>query len=90
MKEKERITYVIKEPLTENKEVNKATAQKDKDNKNNNQDVSKKKEKKEEPADQKEAKVTREYKLLMYLLLCQVYSYCFSFKSNKRMGLIIS
>ncbi len=77
MKEKERITYVIKEPLTDNKEVNKATAQKDKDNKNNNQVISKKKEKKEESADKKEAKSEQGIQASMYLLLCQVYSYYF-------------
>ena len=44
LKEKERITYVIKRAFTDNKEVNKATAQKDKDN--NNQVISEKKEKK--------------------------------------------
>ena len=42
--ERERkITYVIKEPLTDNKEVNNTKAQKDKDN--NNQVILKKKEK---------------------------------------------
>lgn len=75
LKEKEKITYVIKEPLTDNKEVNNTKAQKDKDN--NNQVISKKKEKKKSQKIRKKLKVTMEYKLLMYLLLCQVYSYYF-------------
>lgn len=60
MIEKEKITYFIKEPLTDNKEVNKAKAQKDKDNKNNNQVVSKKKEKKKSQKRRKKQKVNRE------------------------------
>lgn len=75
LKEKEKITYVIKEPLTDNKEVNNTKAQKDKDN--NNQVILKKKEKKKSQKIRKKLKVTMEYKLLMYLLLCQVYSYYF-------------
>lgn len=75
LKEKEKITYVIKEPFTDNKEVNKTKAKKDKDN--NNQVISKKKEKKKSQKIRKKLKVNREYKLLMYLPSCQVYSYCF-------------
>ena len=87
MKEKERITYVIKEPLTDNKEVNKATTQKDKDNKNNNQDVSKKKEKKEEPADQKEAKSDEGIQASnVFAIMSGLFVLFLVLKSNKEWG----
>ncbi|PGZ06542.1 transglycosylase [Bacillus cereus] len=54
LKEKEDFTYVIKEPLTDNKGVTNVKAQKENESKNDNQIVSKKKEQIEEQEEKQE------------------------------------
>ncbi len=85
MKEKEKITYVIKEPLTDNKEVNNTKAQKDKDN--NNQVNSKKKEKKEEPEDKKETKSDHGIQASnVFAIMSGLFVLFLVLKSNKEWG----
>lgn len=84
--ERERkITYVIKEPLTDNKEVNNTKAQKDKDN--NNQVILKKKEKKEEPEDKKETKSDHGIQASnVFAIMSGLFVLFLVLKSNKEWG----
>ena len=86
MKEKERITYVIKEPLTDNKEVNKATAQKIKIIKITIKSFRKEREK-EELADKKEAKSEQGIQASnVFAIMSGLFVLFLVLKSNKEWG----
>ncbi len=74
LKEKEEFPHVIKDPLADNKEVSNVKAQKEKTGKMTSKTFRKRKQSQKI---RKKKEVNKEYKLLMCLLLCQVYLYYF-------------
>ncbi|MED1509810.1 transglycosylase [Bacillus proteolyticus] len=87
LKQDEKVNYFVKEPLTDNKEVNNGKAHKDTKSKNDNQVVSKKKEKIEERQEKKEGKSEQGVQVSnVFAIMSGLFVLFLVLKSNKEWG----